>query len=64
MKTKEITIEDVEQVAKDLNLTITEKEGETVLELYDSASEDDPSGTWDLVVEMLIYQLISMRNLE
>jgi ribosomal protein S16 len=45
---------DVENVAKSINKTLTNAQIEQVLELYPSEQENDPSGTWDLVIEHCI----------
>ena len=48
---------DVYSVANSLGIGITDTQVEQVLELYPSEQEDDPSATWDLVVENIIYNL-------
>jgi hypothetical protein len=57
MKTFEITKDDILGVAKRINQTLTEKELNWALLCYEDAQRQDPSGTWDLVVEDLIYQI-------
>jgi len=57
MKTEAISIEDVYRVANDLAIGITDSQVETVLELFDEESDNDPTATWDLVVENIIYNL-------
>jgi len=57
MKTEAISIEDVYRVANDLAIGITDSQVETVLELFDEESDNDPTPTWDLVVENIIYNL-------
>lgn len=57
MKTEVISIEDVYRVANDLAIGITDSQVETVLELFDEESDNDPTATWDLVVENIIYNL-------
>ena len=57
MKTSNIEKEDVLSVAYDIKKNLTDKQVLYVLENYDSAQEEDPSATWDLVVENLIYQI-------
>lgn len=49
--------EDVLQVAYSLKKNLTEEQIKYVLDNYESAQEDDPSGTWDLVVEQLISEI-------
>jgi len=55
MKTEAISIEDVYRVANDLAIGITDSQVETVLELFDEEANNDPTATWDLVVENIIY---------
>ena len=57
MKTTEISEEDVYQVANNLGIDITDSKVEKVLELYDDEADNDPTGTWDLIVENIIYNL-------
>ena len=49
--------EDVQKVADDLNLLISEEQINQVLERYPSAEEEDPVGTWDLIVEQILNEL-------
>jgi len=49
--------EDVELVAKSLNFKPTDEQIKDIISLYPSAQENDPTGTWDLVVENLLYEL-------
>lgn len=49
--------EDVQQVAYSIKINLTEEQIQYVLDNYESAQEEDPSGTWDLVVENLIYNI-------
>lgn len=57
MKTTEITEQDVYQVANDLCMGITDSQVEQVLEQYDDEAENDPTATWDLIVENIIFNL-------
>ena len=52
-----ITEEDVYRVANSLCIGITNEQVVEVLELYPSEQEEDPSATWDLVVENIIHHL-------
>jgi len=54
-----ICIEDVLQVAQRLDLPITLDQAREVLELYPAEQENDPTGTWDLVVENCLYNLLN-----
>jgi hypothetical protein len=62
MKTFKITKEDIVGVAERISQTLTEKEIDWVLLCYGDAQREDPSGTWDLVVEDLVYQAINLRK--
>ena len=50
--------EDVLQIAKTINKDLTEEQIQEVISLYDSEEEQDPSATWDLIVEKIIYDII------
>jgi hypothetical protein len=52
-----ISSNDVRKVASDLNVKLTEVQVQQILTEYPDAQEQDPSGTWDLVVENLIFQV-------
>lgn len=52
-----ISIEDVDRVAKSINKSITLEQAEEIIELFPTAAENDPSATWDLVVENLIHDI-------
>lgn len=56
--TKEISIEDVISVAESINLNPTIDEIKQVLCNFDVESEQDPTATWDLIVENLLYLFI------
>ncbi len=62
MKTARIIEEDVLAVAESLGITLTDKEVEWALDCYEDAQRQDPSGTWDLVIEDLIYQAVEFRK--
>jgi hypothetical protein len=55
--TKEITAQDVAQVAIDLKMDITIGQVNQVLEMYDDEADNDPTATWDLIVENCLYNL-------
>jgi len=57
-----ITKEDIKDVAKSINVELTDNEIKWILSLYDEAQREDPSGTWNLVVENLVYQCVEMRE--
>ena len=57
MMTKEITAQDVAQVAIDLKMDITIGQVNQVLEMYDDEADNDPTATWNLIVENCLYNL-------
>jgi hypothetical protein len=56
--TAEITSADVIEVAFNLNLNPTLSQIHEVLRLYDGEAKEDPSATWDLIVENILYNII------
>lgn len=52
-----VSKEDVLVVAKDLKIKLSEKQIEDILNEYPEAQENDPTATWDLIIEDLIYQI-------
>lgn len=58
----EIQKEDIIEVAETLNITLTETEIDNVLSIYESEADNDPTATWDLVVENCIYNVINDRE--
>ena len=57
--TNEITPIDVVNVADSLKMNISIKQVRQVLEIYDGEADNDPTATWDLIVENCIYNLQS-----
>jgi hypothetical protein len=53
----QIQKEDVLQVANDLDIKVNEKTIQWVLDNYESFQADDPSATWNLVVEQMLYDI-------
>jgi hypothetical protein len=49
--------EDVLQVANDLDIKVNEKTIQWVLDNYESFQADDPTATWNLVVEQMLYDI-------
>jgi hypothetical protein len=49
--------EDVLQVANNLDIKVNEKTIQWVLENYESFQADDPTSTWNLVVEQMLYDI-------
>jgi hypothetical protein len=57
-----VTKEDIVDVANSIGITLTEKELDWALLCYEDAQRQDPSGTWNLVVEDLVYQAVEFRK--
>ena len=57
-----ITKQDILNVAKSINVELAENEIDWALLCYEDAQRQDPSGTWNLVVEDLIHQCVEMRD--
>jgi hypothetical protein len=53
---------DIFDVATSVGITLTEAEMDWVLLSYEDAQRQDPSGTWDLVVEDLCHQAEEFRK--
>ena len=49
--------EDVLQVSNDLKIKVNEKTIQWVLDNYESFQNDDPTSTWNLVVEQMLYDI-------
>jgi|WetSurSiteA1Bulk_404760.scaffolds.fasta_scaffold266718_2 hypothetical protein len=60
MKTFEVTEQDVYDVADRIHArALTDEEVEWILFCYEDAQRQDPTGSWNLVVENLIYTIIN-----
>lgn len=61
----EIQKEDVQQVIDSLSTfksaNFTEEEIQVVIDRYESEADSDPSATWNLIVENILYQLLNER---
>lgn len=57
--TTDITVEDVVSVAMQLNLNPSIEEINEVLRGYNDEVENDPTATWELIVENLLYNNIA-----
>ena len=57
METFKVTAEDVRKIAEEIGVKITKKQIKQVIQEYPDAQDEDPTGTWDLVVENRIYGL-------
>lgn len=62
MKTFEVTKGDIVNVATSIHVVLTEKEIEWALLCYEDAQRQDPTGSWNLVVEDLVYQAVNFRK--
>ena len=51
--------EDVIMLATRMSLTLTEEQVNKVLHVYPHEEECDPLGTWELIVENCIHQVIN-----
>ena len=58
MTTPVINNKDVEAVAEDLGFTLTKSQIDWVILCYDDSQRQDPTGTWNLIVEDLIHCLL------
>lgn len=50
--------EDILNVAKSINVFLTEEQINGVFQMYNHEEECDPTATWDLIIENCIYKLI------
>jgi len=57
-----IVKDDIIAVAASINVSLTESELDWVLLCYEDAQRQDPSGTWNLIVEDLIQQAVEFRQ--
>ncbi len=60
--TKQITFNDVVIIAMELNLNPSIAEINEVLKYYDSEVDNDPTATWDLIVENLLYNCVAPNS--
>jgi len=54
--------EDVENVATVIKQTLDDAEIAEVLDRYPSEQDEDPSATWNLVVENIIHNIVNNRK--
>jgi hypothetical protein len=62
--TKHISVKDVVRVAMDLNMNPSIEEINEVLKYYDDEVEQDPTATWDLIVENLLYNCVAPSGIK
>ena len=60
--TKQISVEDIVNVAIDLKMNPSIAEINEVLKYYDGEVDQDPTATWDLIVENLLYNCVAPSN--
>ena len=59
MKIFKITTADVHKIARKVfKRKITNAQARKVLELYPSEQDADPGGTWDLVIEYILHDVM------
>lgn len=51
--------EDVLSVASELNISLTDEQVNKIVLMYPHEEECDATGTWNLIVEHCIYQVIN-----
>jgi hypothetical protein len=61
--TQEIDVEDVVKVAMELGMNPSIAEINEVLKYYDNEVEEDPTATWDLIVENLLYNCVAPKHI-
>ena len=54
-----ITETDIQVVANSLKIKLSEEQVNKVMLMYPHEEESDPTGTWNLIVENCIYQVIN-----
>jgi hypothetical protein len=57
-----ITKIDIVRTADSIGKTLEEHEIQKIIELYPEWEKQDPTATWNLIIEDLIYFIISERN--
>ena len=60
--TKQISVEDIVNVAIDLKMNPSIAEINEVLKYYDGEVDQDPTATWELIVENLLYNCVAPSN--
>jgi len=62
MTTAKIDKEDIIRIAKSIGIDIKEYEIQRIIGLYPEWEKQDPTATWNLIVEDLIYFVTSERT--
>ena len=60
-KTNEISVEDVIRVAEQLNINPSILEITQVIQEFSSEVDIDPTPTWDLIIENLLYSIVVVK---
>jgi hypothetical protein len=50
--------EDVISVATALKMTVSEEQIEEVITIYPTEADLDPTATWDLIIENILYSIV------
>lgn len=59
MRTNSITPQDIDDVALQLNMLLSEDDIEWVMDNYDEYEEQDPNTNWSLIVEQMLHERYS-----
>lgn len=62
--TTDISVDDVVKVAMDLKMNPSIAEINEVLKYYESEVEQDPTATWNLIVENLLYNCVAPSGIK
>jgi hypothetical protein len=60
--TFKLDTEDVVKVANSVGINLSPQEVKEVIERYPDEQEQDPSGTWNLVVEHICHCIVADRE--
>jgi Ca2+-binding EF-hand superfamily protein len=55
MTTAKIDKEDIKRIAKSIGKSLTDEQVNQILEEYPNWEKQDPTATWNLIVEDLVY---------
>ena len=62
--TKEISVEDVVRIAMDLGMNPSIAEINEVLKYYESEVDQDPTASWEMIVENLLYNCVAPSGIK
>ena len=62
MKTTQLTKEDIQQVANDLKIAVSDDIIDMALEAYDDYREQYPQDNWSEIVETMLYDYIQNNS--